>query len=268
MITSCVGFLQDGITAFEALESGVLRSLRELLAWLEGAAVVTTAAQPVPLGAPTATAAGGAGGAAAVELERDTVKALALVPAGGATAAGGGEGKGGSQAVLEVGITVFGGGGGVRGGGACAVHLNFEVGSFVCLFVRLFCYSRVASCLSFLPGSPLARYFVQHDTPSLPPRLLSSPALFRLFITLILNPNPLLPCGNPGPPTKKNKHANNRAASAAYPRRDRSGDPSSGRPGLQAPLHRQRRWQSGRSRGRGWGARYIRRCPGHLRWRW
>lgn len=113
---SCRACLQDGITAFEALESGVLHSLRELLGWLEGAAA-TTAARPLLLpGAATATAAEGASCAAAVELERDTVNALALVPAavmaGGGGVPGGGGQKGGSQAVLEVGADICSGGGG------------------------------------------------------------------------------------------------------------------------------------------------------------
>lgn len=45
---------QDGITAFEALESGVLPPLRELLAWLEAVAAIIAARRsrllrPMPL---------------------------------------------------------------------------------------------------------------------------------------------------------------------------------------------------------------------------
>ena len=102
--------MQDGITAFEALESGVLHPLRELLAWLEGASAGATARPP------TLTA----GTRVAAELERDAVDALALVTtspsssspspssSAGAEARGRGKGAGeeetaGSVAVVEVG---------------------------------------------------------------------------------------------------------------------------------------------------------------------
>lgn len=60
---------QDGITAFEALESGVLPPLRELLAWLEAAAAGSAARRDRPeMQAKIAT-----------EVERGTVGALVSV---------------------------------------------------------------------------------------------------------------------------------------------------------------------------------------------
>lgn len=97
---------QDGITAFEALESGVLHPLRELLAWLEGAGAAR---------APRLTA----GAKVAAELERDAVGALALVPSSLSSPSSSSESNGnggeekkmegankaaGSVAVLEVGF--------------------------------------------------------------------------------------------------------------------------------------------------------------------
>lgn len=96
--------MKDGITAFEALESGVLHPLRELLVWLEGAAAGAGARLPRLA----------AGAKVAVELERDAVGALALAPpsssrsssSGGleaeATGKGTEEGTAGSVAVVEV----------------------------------------------------------------------------------------------------------------------------------------------------------------------
>lgn len=89
--------MQDGITAFEALESGVLHPLRELLVWLEGAAA----------GAATRPPRLTAGAKVAAELERDAVGALALVPSPsvGLEAKGkeAGDEAAGSVAVVEVG---------------------------------------------------------------------------------------------------------------------------------------------------------------------
>lgn len=95
--------LQDGITAFEALESGVLHPLRELLLWLEG-----TAAGAGPTRRPLLTASA----KVAAELERDAVGALALVPTSaseakngrGTEAEAGMDKAAGSVAVLEVGF--------------------------------------------------------------------------------------------------------------------------------------------------------------------
>lgn len=66
-------YVQDGITAFEALESGVLPPLRELLAWLETAA--TCAAASRSSGRPRLVAEA----KVATTLERDAVGALAIV---------------------------------------------------------------------------------------------------------------------------------------------------------------------------------------------
>ena len=90
--------MQDGITAFEALESGVLHPLRELLVWLEGAAA----------GAATRPPCLAAGAKVATELERDAVGALALVPPPSSASEAKGKGAreeaaAASVAVVEVG---------------------------------------------------------------------------------------------------------------------------------------------------------------------
>lgn len=91
--------IQDGVTAFEALESGVLHPLRDLLVWVEGAAAGAAAHSPRLA----------AGAKVAAELERDAVGALALVPSSSSAGveAKGGEGSreeaAGSVAVVEVG---------------------------------------------------------------------------------------------------------------------------------------------------------------------
>ena len=96
---------QDGITAFEALESGVLHPLRDLLAWLEESLVGETAVTDAHVSCLTPAVK------VAEQLEREAVSALALVPTPGPLSAPAGEGSGEthrvrSEAVLEVGAFV------------------------------------------------------------------------------------------------------------------------------------------------------------------
>lgn len=123
---------QDGITAFEALESGVLHPLRELLTWLEGAGAATAGAARAPRLTVVAKVA--------AELERDAAGALALVPpsssSSGSNGNGGEEGKtgganraAGSVAVLEVGLG--------RAGWEVKSYSYILVRSIICRFVLL-----------------------------------------------------------------------------------------------------------------------------------
>lgn len=97
-----VAVSQDGITAFEALESGALPPLRELLMWLESA-TVRAAAHRSRSRRPTSR-----GVKVATELEVATVDALAAVSSGGVKGAAAGDGSPSSEAVLQV-MSVLGG---------------------------------------------------------------------------------------------------------------------------------------------------------------
>lgn len=92
---------QDGITAFEALESGILAPLRELLAWLEMAAANAAACRSRPRRLVTAETK------VAIDLEREAVDALAIVPVSdkesNANVSQAGLRTASSEAVLQVG---------------------------------------------------------------------------------------------------------------------------------------------------------------------